>query len=430
MEIGSFETSAFNRRQLEKQEAVLKSPLTTLMQMGTFVSFLGLFAVAVSILSMSLSFAPFLGNILTPSRFLILLTLSLIGLTPFLKKRKQAVFPVDVRAPVRVSGAATMREEDVPTTPVRYWPLRAEMPSRFELVQPTRRAQVSVSPAPFVDGMHSRQKHEYSDLLPVWARKFEDMILVPHILIPLVESLTESDRVLSDVFSKFGFRLESLPSPGVVCLTDRFLPNPLCTIPEVTALWNRRLALENILCIPNFPNKRDYVLSRISTWTKGIRYAYRPDFVGELNAPTDSHILSHLIFVSFDSQMGGASFEDKFVQATTRAARDDVTDEFQSMFKTHHSKVAWLEQTTSTRGLHFNVATHQKIFGVPPGSGNLIEALCLLFHLLRKLSPTNAWLQIPHEVRVALDAIVQTVSGGIGSGLTVSRPALSGYSGF
>ena len=113
-----------------------------------------------------------------------------------------------------------------------------------------------------------------------------------------------------------------------------------------------------------------------------------------------------------------------------------MVDEFQLFFnskgqKGHQGRVAWLEQSgASTTGpLHFNVGTNQKVYGVPAGGGNLIEALCLLFHLLKKLSPTSAWMQIPHEVRIVLDSIVNQ-GAGLVTGLSVSRPALDSFKGF
>lgn len=451
MDIGSFETSAFNRRQLEKMESMSKSPWANLKQ----IAFMGL-VIAVagflwSVLTGPFAISPLFGNVLTPNRFLVLLTISLIGITPILK-RKKFVTVSDVSPGVTRLGGVS--REVIPANPMtptssigrRGSDSRMSPPQYVDMSIPTRfdsstLRRAPASPAPFVDDIHSVQRHEFSDLLPVWARKFEDMIVMPHIIVPLVEALRESDRILSEVFIKFGFRLDSsnsASSHGVVCLSDRFLPNPMCTVPEITALWNRRLTLENLLNIPSFSPNREYVVERICAWSRGIRYAYRPDFRSDESGPTDSHILSHLIFVSFDSQMGSnSSFQEQFVvTSATSKAGGGIVDEFQSLFgrgsiRGQQSRVAWLEQSNTNRGLHYNVGTHQKVYGVPAGGGNLIEALCLLFHLIRKLSPTTAWMQIPHEVRIALESIVITgPTGGLVTGLSVGRPAISCYKGF
>jgi hypothetical protein len=71
---------------------------------------------------------------------------------------------------------------------------------------------------------------------------------------------------------------------------------------------------------------------------------------------------------------------------------------------------------------------------VQSGGGNLIEALCLFFHLLKRLSPGANWLQIPADIRAVVEAAIggdSGLSGGFfGSGLGGAKPTLAALSDF
>ena len=243
---------------------------------------------------------------------------------------------------------------------------------------------------------------------------------MPRVIIPLVNSLAESDRVLTEAFSRFGIRLSheavGPDSIGVVCLADRYLPTPLSSDPAITAEWTKRQQLESIVNVPGFPRKcRDYVVGRIATWANrgGLRFGYRYDYKQEEDFPTDSHILAHVLCSSIDALTGGGFAGRYVVKASTSI---NLLDEFQTLFSSvgnafgsgHFSnRMVWLEQSTRPGApLHFNVGTNQKVYGVAPGGGNLIEAMCLFFFLLRRLSSSSAWVQLPHELRVAIEAAI------------------------
>jgi len=334
----------------------------------------------------------------------------------------------------------------------------APIPTRYDssLITPRKTmgalgSSSSPYPAPFVDDIHSVQKHEFSDLLPRWSRLLEEQIVMPQIIISFVRALEESDMHITHAFGSLGYRLGRVPGTGNICLTDRFLPPPLSSNQEMNALWQRRQLLEGLVNIPGFSYQqyRDYVVSRITVWASrgGIRFAYRPDTRPDEKGPTDSHILSHLLFSSLDTQMSNApgsnTFNDRFVVETGTSRTGQVeNDEFTSIFSNFGrrllssaggaSRMVWLEQTTNG-AVHFNVATNQKVYGVPPGAGNILEALCLFFHLLKKLSPQSVWVQIPHEIRITLEALLggsggasTSLSGGlVASGL--SSTAALGY---
>ena len=480
MEIASFETSAFNRRQVERFETTGRS--TAAVVRAVVVSG-GLVLVSVAMVYMLLSRLPsstFTSKLLTPDRLLIVITLVLIFLTPRLKQKRQ-IEPHHVHDGAKVSHVP--HEHVISSTPMR--PLFSRMEHVAETQSPMDASVRAVSPhvsqsfapiptrydsafttprklvsnlaslaAPFVDDIYSVQKHEYTEYLPRWARSMEERVFMPLIIVPFVNALDESDRLLNQVFAGVGLKLsyQETPQTGSVCLSDRYLPYPFGSNSEVNALWQRRQMLETMVNIPSFPRSyREYVVGRIRSWASlgGLRFGYRHDMRADEKGPTDSHILAHLLFASLDTHMstgGGVNgFKDRFVVETETLSKtaNTVADEFTSFFSGrssaggafhHGGRVVWLEQTTRQQGppLHFNVATHQKVYGIAQGGGNITEAMCLFFHLFRKLCPTSTWIQIPHEIRITLESILgeeshtTSLSGGLLSGLS-SKAAL-GYS--
>ena len=431
MEISSFETSAFNKRRIDKAEATYRSPFHVAKSALPVLVILSSLIFGAKLLSDQEVTSIFGGPIITPSRLLVAVTLFMIAATPMLKTKrtKQTNVPDSVRS--SVSSVQEAHAQQLALSPVRTYggavpefrrsisPLRtnADILPPWRPVTPSKRA-----PAPFVDDVHSTQKHEFTDSMPAWARKFEELLVMPHIINPLVKSLADSDNILTQCFSRFGLRLSHQPASstgteifGVICLSDRFLPNPLGNDPAIVAEWQRRQLLESLVNIPGFPpTYRDYVVGRITTWASrgGLRFAYRHDSRPDDEGPTDSHILSHLLFTSLDSLMGGG-FKDRYVVRASSGVR--VLDDFQTLFASvgnalsggHYSnRIVWLEENAKVRGgpVHFNIGTNQRIYGVPPGGGNMIEAICLFFYLLRRLSPTSAWVQIPHEIRAVVES--------------------------
>ena len=484
MEIASFETSAFNRRQAERTSPSQKSIsnlIKSFIPLGNIMFVFGIACLVYIFQSLSNQIT---GNIVTPNRLLVIVTVCLIIITPYVKRKKVATQipspPQSVKptpAPMTSTNSnglfASSPSRDVfsqkglETSSQPLHRLSSEfvsglgpVPSRLDSA-PTfmgsRRPSSGYSPAPFVDDIHAAEKHEYTQLLPEWARKFEDVLLTPLIIRNLVVSLQESNRVLNEAFSRYSFRFSENPTPGrtetamgVVCLTDRYLPAPLSQDQELSVLWQRRQMMEKLFEIPGFSRQyRPYIVERISTWANrgGLRYSYRHDQRMDEASPTDSHILAHILFTYLDEQFGD-SFQDRFV-TTSSIGTSSIgfhLDDFKTMFAAtgsrtgHHSKIVWLESVTKQesdprgvkRPLHFNVGTNQRTYGIPAGGGNLIEAVCLFFHLLKKLGPSSTWMQIPHEVRIAVESIVGSYGQEAGSlsgslfvpGLYSSKPAL------
>jgi hypothetical protein len=469
MEISSFETTAFTRRQAERLEQTGKSPINIL----RYIFGIGLMC-GCGVLLTKIPMNSVTANFLTPNRLLILVTVVLIIITPKLRRSapvKPHHAPDDskvVHAPTETQPILTppkplfSRMERMAEPGQTYQAISphftqsfAPIPTRYDsssLVTPRKLTSIGghAAPAPFVDDIHSVQKHEYSEILPRWSRMIEEQVVMPQIIIPFVRAMEESDAQITHVFGLHGYRLGRVPGTGVICLTDRFLPAPLSSNQEINALWQRRQLLESLVNLPGYSQQyRDYIVSRITTWASrgGIRFAYRPETRPDESGPSDSHILSHLLFSSFDTQMtnsGGNTFRDRFVVESSSLATTTSDDEFTSLFSSlglrlsgltnHHSRMVWLEQ--SSRGgslgvLHFNVATNQRVYGIPQGAGNLLESLCIFFHLLKKLSPQSVWLQIPHEIRVTLEALLSagpgstSLSGGLVNGLSTS--AALGY---
>jgi hypothetical protein len=456
-EISSFETSSFSRRQFEKAGARSKSPLQLIRAIGVALLIAGLIG-SIWVLSMNnvVQSTP-IGPVITPTRLLVIMTLCLIILTPVIRPKK---LPVDVPLSRNSTGKPTPAAQQLhaPDEIGHQEPINdAQETQRFisqyspeiiDLSRPLRRlSPTHRASAPFVDDVHSTQRHEFTELLPVWARKMEELLIMPQIVVSLMNSLEESDRILSQCFARFGFRLSnesvsrvSTEPFGAISLSDRFLPNPVSNEPGIVAEWQRRQMLESLVNIPGYPAKyRDYVVGRIKHWATrgGIRFAYRHDTKPDESGPTDSHILSHLLFASLESLMGGG-FRDRYV--VTAQSGSFVMDEFQALFSSVRSnisgssygnRVAWLEQSAkSARGpVHFNVGTNQRVYGITPGGGNVIEALCLFFYLLRRLGSASGWVHLPHDIRVVIEAAIgcnDPVSGSLAGSFFGSKGSAMG----
>jgi len=429
---------------MEKMDSIGRSPLR-LVQSLVYPTF-GLVVMSVLAFFLSSSSNVFLptGHILTPARLLVLLTIILIILTPLMRPHGRPVHAPIARVaqPSAYSVFPEARESAEPQAVVspgvpavhryssEFVSNLAAVPSRFDVGAPqpgvSRRTSLH-APAPFLDDVHSSQKHEYTDQLAQWARRLEESFIMPLIVRPLVQELEESDKQLSVIFQHFGVKLTQEPSSKLdssqVSLSDRYLPAPMSNDAQVANVWQKRQFLEAMLTLPNYPRRyRDYIFSRVSAWAHrgGIRFAYRHDLRPDEEGPTDSHILAHVVFSSFDQLLGLVGFRERYVSCSSRnASGSATTDEFQSLFSSvmdakkslglqHHSRVVWLEQHSCP--LHFNVGTNQRVFGIQGGGGNFIEALALFFFLLKQLSPVANWLQIPQNIRIAIEASVASPS--------------------
>lgn len=458
MEISSFETSSFSRRQIEKAGARSKSPFQVFRTLSSAILITGFIGTLWALSMTNVVNSTSIGPIITPTRLLIIMTLCLIILTPIVRPKKLTIEAPQSRAPtgkptpapqqVHAPDSIGYQDSNKDTSSVQRPIPQYSSTAMLDLGRPLRR----VSPthrasAPFVDDVHSTQRHEFTDLLPAWARKMEELLIMPKIVVSLMSSLEESDRILSQCFANFGFRLSNESRPHVstepfstISLSDRFLPNPVSSDPGIVAEWQRRQMLESLVNIPGYSNKyRDYVVGRIKHWATrgGIRFAYRHDSKPDEGGPTDSHILSHLLFASLDSLMGGG-FRERYV--VTAQSGSFVMDEFQALFSSGRSnisgssygnRVAWLEQSskTSKGPLHFNVGTNQRVYGITPGGGNVIEALCLFFYLLRRLGSASGWVQLPHEIRVVIEAAIggnDPVSGSLAGSFFGSKGSSMG----
>lgn len=465
MEISSFETTAFSRRQIDKLDAKSRSPLRFVFSsLSPTIGFVGVIVLIVFLFGNSNGYLP-TGHIVTPGRLLVIMTILLIIMTPYVRSKSRVSsvsFSSRPMAAKPVTGIVEPpRASFEPPKPSGFNRLSADVfsslapvPSRFDISQQaglsSRRSSGGHAHAPFLDDVNASLKHEYTSSLPLWARRLEDTLIMPMIVKPLVEELEESDKLITQIFQHYGAKLLAQePPPGSskldssqISLSDRYLPHPMSANPQVVNIWQKRQMLEAALTIPNFPRHyRDCVYARIVTWANrgGIRFAYRHDKSEDDEGPTDSHILAHVVFSALDSIIGHhqPGFRERYVVSSSGTTTAPSGDDFNTLFFSlgsgvnskinagvhQHCKIVWLEEvvvagSSNRRGqpaLHYNVATNQRVYGIQGGGGNLIEALSLFFHLLKQLSPSAMWVQLPHNLRMILEAAVGGSDSGTGS---------------
>jgi hypothetical protein len=481
MEIASFETSAFNRRQAERSSPSKRPFRHAILSIVPGANVVFLFGLACLVYLAQSVPSQIAGNIVTPNRLLVFVTVCLILITPYFKRKSvptpipsppQSVKPTPAPIPQIDQQGLFSGSPDRPmfsqprmdnAQPFHRYSSEfvsglGPVPSRYDPGSASHapgRSSMAYSPAPFVDDIQLTEKHEFTNILPEWARKFEELILSPLIIRKIVNNLEDSNRSLNEAFGRYSMRFSQSTTPGraeagVVYLGDRFLPAPLSQDQEIVNLWQRRQMIERLLEIPGFSSQyRPYVVDRITSWAHrgGLRFTYRYDQRKDEGGPTDSHILVHILFAFMDDQFGD-SFQERFVTNSSIGTSSSGfhTFDFNTMFAGianrtgHHSKVVWLESVTKqesdVRGmkkpLHFNVGTNQRTYGIGPGGGNLIEAVCLFFHLLKRLGPSSIWMHIPPENRIPIESIVGSYGqehGGLSGGLLIpglssSKPAL------
>lgn len=233
-------------------------------------------------------------------------------------------------------------------------------------------------------------------------------ILDKQIIEPLLQELDDSDRMWQQALQQRNWRLtaeaprQTYPGMGPpiqeVSVFDRFLPQELLQInPMASDLWSRRQKLESYLIHPTFgPEQRQYVLQRLREWRdRGLANAMRADYRQHDMLPTDAHILENLLVKMLNITM---EF-DKCFLATQQAPP----------LGKHlgQSPVAYLRQVTDQTVTpksppHYEVLTLTKVWKLRPGNRNLIEALALLMHMLRR-HHSRSFQSFPTSLRNAVE---------------------------
>jgi hypothetical protein len=123
-----------------------------------------------------------------------------------------------------------------------------------------------------------------------------------------------------------------------------------------------------------------------------MQHDYRPNEM----MPTDAHIFENLVIKMLDSHMefaqcflaaGNAPPQGKHLGQSQTAFLRQVTD--QSLFPKPPP--------------HYEVFILTRAFKLKPGNGNLVEALGLLLHTLRKSSP-RSYQAFPQLLRTAVES--------------------------
>ncbi|KAF4682639.1 hypothetical protein FOZ62_006885, partial [Perkinsus olseni] len=169
---------------------------------------------------------------------------------------------------------------------------------------------------------------------------------------------------MSTTSSSIGLGGEPSALPGAIYLSDRNLPHPLSSLPELNAAWKHRLVLERYFLLPPIQEadsistpsgygggllypSRDYVVARVCDWaTHGLRSGYQYDqkevpstaYGGRgsedatavptttCDTVTDSRILDHILLHALDCHMnaGGSAGTRPFTSTFVRSvdARD------------------------------------------------------------------------------------------------------------
>lgn len=222
----------------------------------------------------------------------------------------------------------------------------------------------------------------------------------------LLRGLDESDQLWNSALARSGWRLTTeaprLQGYGLgastqeVSVFDKHLPPPFCNDPRAVDLWGQRQKLESYLVHPCFePAQRQFVLERLREWrhrglASAMRYELRPsDFM-----PTDAHILENLVvkmlnlnldFASCFLASGHSSPQTKHLGQTPAAYMRVVTD----------------QSAVPRPAPHYEVVTMQKTWKLRPGNANILEALALMLHALRRDS--RSYQSFPQAIRTAFE---------------------------
>lgn len=243
----------------------------------------------------------------------------------------------------------------------------------------------------------------FSVELPQWSAAMSTLIQ-QQVLEPLLKQLEDSDREWTKAMKTLGYRL-SMDAPRVfgwphgigveakeLSVHETNLPEELAGQPGATHKWQRRQLLETFLKHPSFePAQRQHVLERLCQWRhvglarslQGLRCGME-SMQGEAALPTDAHILENLV-VKMLQQTPGLDFASRFW-----ASAGSNGPPCGSRGDHGLPLVAWLRQVTDQESTwprpapHYEVVTPTKTWKLRPSPLNILEALALLLHELRK----------------------------------------------
>lgn len=244
----------------------------------------------------------------------------------------------------------------------------------------------------------------FSVELPQWSAGLST--LIEHQLLgPLLKQLEESDQEWTKAMQTLGYRL-SMDAPRVfgwphgvgaegkeLSVHETNLPEELAGQPGATHKWQRRQLLETCLKHPSFePAQRQHVLERLCQWRhvglarslQGLRCGLESSNQGEGALPTDAHILENLV-VKMLQQTPGLDFASRFWTSAGSNGPPGGSRGYDGQ-----PLVAWLRQVTDQESTwprpapHYEVVTPTKTWKLRPSPLNILEALALLLHELRK----------------------------------------------
>jgi len=250
---------------------------------------------------------------------------------------------------------------------------------------------------------------ELQQCLPALAAVIDQQIIDQ-----VIRGVEDSDRLWQQALAQRGWRLStdlprvSYPSMGLgmgvgasgsqeLSVFDRNLPKPFCDDPQANQAWAQRQNLETFFVHPQFgPSSRPYVLDRLREWRqRGIANGMRHDWRPSEQMPTDGHILENLVFKMLQMHL---DFADCFLSAghAPPAAKH-----------MGQAPTAYLRQITDQAVSprpppHYEVVTLQKTWRLRPGNNNLLEALAVLMHALRRHS--RSYQSFPQVLRSAVEA--------------------------
>jgi len=233
----------------------------------------------------------------------------------------------------------------------------------------------------------------------------------------LIRSIDESDQLWQQALAPRGWRLTTeaprLAHQGIgssmqeLSVFDRHLPRPLCEDQSAVDRWNHRQKLEAYLIHPSFePSQRQYVLDRLREWrhrgivASAIRYEGRR--TNDL-MPTDAHILENLLIKMLNFQLDFANCFLSSGQAPPMVKHMG------------QSAAAYLRQVTDQSlfprpAPHYEVVAMQKVWKIRPGSQNILAAMGILLHSLKRHS--RSYQSFPQALRNAIEQVGSGIQTG------------------
>jgi len=287
---------------------------------------------------------------------------------------------------------------------------------------------------PSIAGQHLPTEAEVTDTyasfgvsLQQWSLALAQ-ILDKQVIEPLLRELDESDQLWQQALMprgwKFSFDVPRTSYPGIgpatqeLSVFDRNLPRPFCEDPQIVQQWARRQQLEGFLTHPSFePAQRQYVVERLREWRNrglmnSLRFEWRPN--GAM--PTDAHILENLVVKMLNMQL---DFAGCFMSTGHAPPLSKHLGQ---------SPTAYLRQVVDQSHLprpapHYEVVTLTKAWKLRPGNANILEAVALLLHALRRHS-ARSYQAFPPMMRTALETAAG-IAPMQGAGTSVQAPRAS-----